>query len=144
MKTSLSRRAFLGSAAVSTSAAFSTSAFGFAVNKKSSPTAKVHDLRVISKMPEFYHGWPTLTRRANGQLLAVWSGGREAHVCPFGRVDMMRSHDNGETWTWPRTLLERGHRRPRFRNSGNRPGQPPGDNLHLPRLRGVLSQKGDE
>ncbi len=102
MKTSLSRRAFLGSAA-----AFSTSAaFGFAVNKKSAPAAKVQDLRVISKTPEIYHGWPTLTRRANGQLLVVWSGGREGHVCPFGRVDMMRSHDDGETWTWPRTLLD--------------------------------------
>ena len=66
----------------------------------------MHDVRVISKEPEIYHGWPTLTRRANGELLAVWSGGREAHVCPFGRVDMMRSGDDGETWTWPRTLLD--------------------------------------
>jgi len=53
-----------------------------------------------------YHGWPTLCRRKNGQLLLVWSGGREAHVCPFGRVDWMKSDDGGHTWTWPRTLMD--------------------------------------
>ncbi|WP_372720525.1 sialidase family protein [Novipirellula sp.] len=65
-----------------------------------------HDLRVISKTPQYYNGWPTLTRRSSGQLIVVWSGGREQHVCPFGRVEMMRSDDNGETWTWPRTILD--------------------------------------
>ncbi len=102
MKTSLSRRAFLGSAV----ALSASSAFGFSFLKNSAPKVKIHDLRVISKRPEIYHGWPTLARRANGELLVVCSGGREAHVCPFGRVDLMRSHDNGETWTWPRTLLD--------------------------------------
>src|SRR5690606_28880261 len=48
----------------------------------------------------------TLARRANGQLILVWSGGREAHVCPFGRVDVMTSTDEGTTWSWPRTLLD--------------------------------------
>lgn len=68
--------------------------------------AKIHDTRVISKTPDLYCGWPTVTRRSSGQLVVVWSGGREQHVCPFGRVDMMRSDDNGNTWTWPRTLLD--------------------------------------
>ena len=70
------------------------------------PTAKVHDLHVISKTPEYYCGWPTLTQRGDGELIVVWSGGREAHVCPFGRVDMMRSKDNAQTWTWPRTIID--------------------------------------
>ena len=70
------------------------------------PQARVHDTRVISRTPNLYCGWPTLTRRADGQLLVVWSGGRSQHVCPFGRVDMMRSDDDGRTWTWPRTLLD--------------------------------------
>lgn len=70
------------------------------------PKAKVEDIRTISKTPDLYCGWPTLTQRRNGQLLLVWSGGREQHVCPFGRVDMMRSDDAGQTWTWPRTLLD--------------------------------------
>lgn len=66
--------------------------------------AEVYSLKTISHTPEVYCGWPTLTRRQNGQLLLVWSGGREEHVCPFGRVDIMRSDDNGETWSWPRTV----------------------------------------
>ncbi|MFK8113882.1 MAG: sialidase family protein [Rubripirellula sp.] len=69
-------------------------------------TARVHEIRVISKTPEHYCGWPTLTRRQNGQLLVVWSGNRDHHVCPFGTVEMMRSDDDGKTWTWPRTLLD--------------------------------------
>jgi sialidase-1 len=36
----------------------------------------------------------------------VWSGGRESHVCPFGRVEMMRSNDDGRTWTWPEVLMD--------------------------------------
>lgn len=68
--------------------------------------AEVHEIRVISPTPDLYCGWPTLTRRSNGQLILVWSGGREDHVCPFGRVEMMRSDDDGKTWTWPRTLLD--------------------------------------
>ena len=70
------------------------------------PSIEVLTTRTISQQPEYYCGWPTLTRRANGELIVVWSGGREAHVCPFGRVEMMRSSDNGETWSWPRTLLD--------------------------------------
>lgn len=76
------------------------------VLRGAAPEAKVHDTRVISAQPEFYHGWPTVTRRANGELILVWSGRREAHVCPFGTVEMMRSKDSGQTWTWPRTLLD--------------------------------------
>lgn len=80
--------------------------YGFHISAQAAPSAKIHDLKVISKTPNIYCGWPTLTKRSNEQLLLVWSGGREQHVCPFGRVDMMRSDDGGETWTWPRTLID--------------------------------------
>jgi Neuraminidase (sialidase) len=73
---------------------------------QAAPKAQVHETRVISHQSHLYHGWPTVTRRKNGQLLVVCSGGREAHVCPFGRVEMMRSDDNGQTWTWPRVLMD--------------------------------------
>ena len=66
----------------------------------------VLDTKLISWKPPLYHGWPTLARRTNGELLLVWSGGREAHVCPFGRVELMRSQDNGATWSWPQVLLD--------------------------------------
>lgn len=72
------------------------------------PSAVIDSTSVISQRPDFYHGWPTLTRRSNGELLVVCSGGRESHVCPFGHVELMRSHDDGATWTWPRVLLDGG------------------------------------
>jgi hypothetical protein len=39
-------------------------------------------------------------------LLLAFSGGREAHVCPFGRLEFMRSKDHGATWGWPQVLLD--------------------------------------
>ncbi len=73
---------------------------------QAAPRAKIEAISVISKQPQNYHGWSTLTRRRNGQLVLLCSGGREAHVCPFGRVEMMTSTDDGRTWTWPRVLLD--------------------------------------
>lgn len=39
-------------------------------------------------------------------MLLVYSGGRVAHVCPFGRVEVIRSRDDGATWTEPQVLLD--------------------------------------
>jgi len=101
--TPLSRRSFAQSLSLATGLAW----LGTSRPALAAPQAKVHDLRVISKSAApYYCGWPTVTRRRNGQLLVVWSGGRQSHVCPFGRVEMMRSDDQGETWTWPRVLLD--------------------------------------
>jgi hypothetical protein len=47
-----------------------------------------------------------LARRKDGELLLAFSGGREAHVCPFGRLEVMRSKDHGATWGWPQVLLD--------------------------------------
>lgn len=70
------------------------------------PDAEILSIDVIGKQPHVYCGWPTLARRRSGELLLVWSGGREAHVCPFGRVDFMGSADGGRTWSYPRTLID--------------------------------------
>src|SRR6266545_2506828 len=70
------------------------------------PRARVDGIRTISQDAEFYHGWPTLARRKEGELLVTYSGGREGHICPFGRVELIRSQDNGETWSWPEVLLD--------------------------------------
>jgi len=66
----------------------------------------VHEIRTISVQDDRYQGWPTLARRGNGELLVVCSGGRDSHVCPFGRVDLLRSNDDGVTWTYPQTILD--------------------------------------
>ncbi len=68
--------------------------------------ATILETKVISQQPEFYHGWPTVARRTNGELWVTWSGGRDAHVCPFGQVHAMTSRDDGQTWSWPRVLLD--------------------------------------
>ena len=70
------------------------------------PAARVIRVRTISKRPDLYHGWPTVARRSNGELIVVCSGGRQGHVCPFGWVEMMRSKDGGEFWSWPRILTD--------------------------------------
>ncbi len=64
------------------------------------------DTRVISWKPPLYHGWPTLARKRNGELMLAFSGGREKHVCPFGRLEWMRSKDNGVTWGWPQVVYD--------------------------------------
>ena len=99
----VSRRRFLAA----TSALSAAVTFGFQIRTRAAaPAMKLRDTRVISQQPDFYHGWPTLTRRKNGDLLVACSGAREAHVCPFGRVELMVSHDRGETWGWPQVLLD--------------------------------------
>ena len=70
------------------------------------PQARIHETKVISHQNHRYHGWPTLARRAGGELLLVCSGGRESHVCPFGRVELMRSKDNGRSWSWPEVVMD--------------------------------------
>ena len=106
------------------------------------PACRVIETRTISVQPEFYHGWPTLALRRSGDLWLVWSGGREAHVCPFGKVEAMVSHDFGATWTWPRTLLDSatddrdaGRGRDRARDFA-------GDDIHLASLRISAALRG--
>jgi len=74
--------------------------------RAAAPRAKIEPPRIISWQSDLYHGWPTLARRRNGQLLLAYSGGREAHVCPFGRVELMQSNDGGQHWLWPRVLMD--------------------------------------
>lgn len=64
------------------------------------------ELTVISQQPHLYHGWPTVAARRDGSLVLVYSGGRDYHVCPFGRIEFMVSGDGGDTWSWPRTIMD--------------------------------------
>lgn len=101
MTPSITRRQVLKTSAAATAALLLNGRRAFAA-----PKVEGLETRVISHQPELYHGWPTVARRKCGQLLVVCSGGREAHVCPFGRVEMMRSDDDGRTWGWPCVLLD--------------------------------------
>lgn len=68
---------------------------------------EILEIKTISRRPDRYHGWPTLARRKNGELLVSYSGNREGHVCPFGRVEWIRSTDDGKTWSDPETIIDR-------------------------------------
>ena len=58
---------------------------------QTAPAAAV-ETSVISRQPGYFLGWPTLARTAD-KLMLVYSGGREDHVDPFGRVEWMVSID---------------------------------------------------
>lgn len=96
------RREFLTASSI----AFASVILPRGSTQAAAPKIEILERRVISWKPPLYHGWPTLARRKNGELLLVFSGGREKHVCPFGRVELMRSHDDGKSWGWPQVLLD--------------------------------------
>ena len=54
---------------------------------------------VICKEFGRYIGWPTIARTSKGELIATFSGDRDAHVCPWGKTQMVRSRDDGKTWS---------------------------------------------
>lgn len=53
-----------------------------------------------------YFGWPSVARAADGTLLVVASGPRLAHTCPFGKVSIMQSANDGHTWSAPRVISD--------------------------------------
>ena len=59
---------------------------------------------VLCKEAGRYIGWPTIARTKEGELWVVFSGDRDAHVCPFGKTQLVRSSDGGKTWSGPVTL----------------------------------------
>lgn len=49
--------------------------------------------------------WGSVARLSDGRISAAWSGGRMAHVCPFGRVDIAYSLD-GEKFSPAATVFD--------------------------------------
>ncbi|MBR3219604.1 MAG: exo-alpha-sialidase, partial [Thermoguttaceae bacterium] len=70
------------------------------------PRVEILSEKAVTETPDLYYGWPTVGVTQDDELLVAVSGGRETHVCPFGRVDLFRSCDKGETWTWPQTISD--------------------------------------
>ena len=58
--------------------------------------ANIHWSRSICKEPGNYLAWPTVIYTAEGELLVVFSGNRDEHVCPFGKTELIRSSDSGK------------------------------------------------
>lgn len=60
--------------------------------------------KVIAREEGRQCSWPSVAKCRDGSLVVVFSGDREAHICPWGKVQMVKSSDNGETWSAPRTI----------------------------------------
>ena len=102
MKRTLNRRQMLAG----TGAVAACTVLGVGRHARAAARAELHETKVISRQPKLYHGWPTIARRKGGQLLVTCSGGREAHVCPFGRIELITSDDDGRTWSDARVLID--------------------------------------
>ena len=48
-----------------------------------------------------YQAWPSACVDENGTVYVVCSGLRAGHLCPFGRVVLLKSRDGGESWSLP-------------------------------------------
>lgn len=66
--------------------------------------AEVKWSKTICTEKDRYIGWPTVCRLKSGDIIAVFSGDRDGHICPWGKVQMIRSKDHGETWSAPVTI----------------------------------------
>ena len=62
--------------------------------------------KIICKEPGRYSAWPSITKSKNGDILVVFSGDRDLHVCPWGKIEMIRSSDQGRTWTDPEIIID--------------------------------------
>ncbi len=70
------------------------------------PTATILNEVVLAKQPDRYIGWPSIVATNEGELIAVFSGDRDWHVCPWGKVMAVRSRDGGKTWTAPEVIID--------------------------------------
>ena len=62
---------------------------------------------VICRLPAErlgYFGWPSVARLDDGTLVAVSSGLRSEHICPWGKTVLNVSTDGGRSWTAPRVI----------------------------------------
>ena len=65
------------------------------------PRVEILSNHIICKEPGRYIGWPTIVRSRTGQLIIVFSGDRDEHICPWGKMELVRSTNDGESWTQP-------------------------------------------
>ena len=70
--------------------------FSGSVKAQKSPKAYLYSINNISDASH-YIGWSTVTAKQNGELIVAYSGGRQGHAGPHGRLEIMHSTDNGQT-----------------------------------------------
>ncbi len=65
---------------------------------------EVIETRPICKQQDKYIGWPTVVCARDGTTYAVFSGDRDAHICPFGKSYIVSSKDGGDSWSEPQVV----------------------------------------
>ena len=68
------------------------------------PLATILWIKPICLEKGRYIGWPTVALTRKGTLIAAFSGDRDGHICPWGKAQVVRSTDGGETWSEPKTI----------------------------------------
>jgi sialidase-1 len=74
-----------------------------------SKKVQVIDNGVVFSKPDNvfgYSAWPSVARDADGNLLMACSGNRIMHVCPYGKVLILKSMDEGKTWSAPMIAID--------------------------------------
>ena len=80
-------------------------------------TATIHWSKPICKEPDDYLGWGTIARKADGELLAVFSGRRESHWCPYGVNEIIRSTGRRRDVVGAGDHQQHASRRPGYRSA---------------------------
>ena len=69
----------------------------------------IDSVKIIMNNPDSiynYFGWPTAVKQQDGTILVGASGYRIEHICPFGKAVVIRSVDNGETYSVPEAVID--------------------------------------
>ena len=66
--------------------------------------AEIIETKVVCEEKGRYLGWPTICRTRENGLIIAFSGDRDQHVCPYGKTQIIRSDDQGATWSAPVTI----------------------------------------
>jgi hypothetical protein len=67
--------------------------------------AEILEHTVVYGNPRAYTAWPSMMRAENGDLIATFCRSEE-HLGPDGEVVLVRSTDNGQTWSDPTVILD--------------------------------------
>ena len=79
---------------------------GYGRSYKIMKKTKILESTTIYREPGKYLGWASVAATPDGTLYAVFSGDRDAHVCPFGKVLFTRSLDQGHAWSAPTIIAD--------------------------------------
>ena len=61
--------------------------------------------KVLVEATGDYTAWPAVTRTADGSLLVLYTNTDE-HMGPNGRIEAVRSDDDGQTWSAPESIYD--------------------------------------